>query len=223
VIAPELETKSGKKSRNPQIRLEQIAPREAEETNLLHWLSTYPRYQAKVAVIDGAHLLGEAAANALLKILEEPPKYARIILIAPSRTLVMPTLASRSTEIAFAPVPQAALHHLTTDPEVLAFGEGCVGKVRWALENPDSFNRLQSRVDGVLESLRAGPAHTLEALKLLNEFDQPWPYLAKRLKEQVGPEDPRYKHILESLSRATDALEAYVSEDLVLTWLATAL
>lgn len=116
-IAPEYETKTGRKARAPQIRLEQIAPRDGTETqSLLDWIVTYPRFKSKVAVIDGAHFLGEAAANALLKVLEEPPSFARIILIAPSRELVLPTLVSRSLEVSFAPVPQALLQTLTTDP-----------------------------------------------------------------------------------------------------------
>ena len=120
-IAPQSETKSGKKARLPQIRLEQIAPREGEEPNLLDWMATYPRFKAKVAVIDGAHWLGEPAANALLKVLEEPPAYAHLVLIAPSHELVLPTLKSRCLEVSFAPLPQATLQAPCSDPEVLAF------------------------------------------------------------------------------------------------------
>lgn len=220
-VSPEAETKSGKKARNPQIRLEQIAPREdSEDTSLLNWITTYPRYKAKVAVIDGAHLLNESAANALLKVLEEPPTYARLILIAPSREVVLPTLVSRSLEVGFAPVPQAVLETLTRDPDILAFAEGAVGKVRWALENPAEFGKLTGRTDGVIESLRSGPARSLEALKLLLELDDALPYLGRRLCQTLQPESPQYAQSLQTLSRAQDAMSAYVSEDLVQTWLA---
>lgn len=220
-IAPEYETKTGRKARIPQIRLEQIAPREDTETqSLLDWIVTYPRFKAKVAVIDGAHFLGEAAANALLKVLEEPPSFARIILIAPSRELVLPTLVSRSLEISFAPVPQALLQTLTTNPEVLAFAQGAPGKVRWALEHPAEFERLVSRTQGVLEALQAGPAQTLEALKLLAEAEETLPYLGRQLKQHFSIDSPTYKAALEAIARAQEARAAYVSEDLVQTWLA---
>ncbi len=219
-VAPEAETKSGKKARNPQIRLEQIAPREdSEDTSLLTWISTYPRFKAKVAVIDAAHLLNESAANALLKVLEEPPAYARLILIAPSREIVLPTLVSRSLEVGFAPVPQTLMQSLTSDPDILAFAEGAVGKAKWAIQNPAEFGKLTSRTDGVIEALGSA-AQTLEALKLLSDLDDPLPYLARRLRQTLNPETPQYAQALQNLSRAQDAMEAYVSEDLVQTWLA---
>jgi len=218
-IAPEVETKTGRKARNPQIRLEQIAPREDGGENLLEWLSTYPRFRAKVAVIDGAHLLNEPAANALLKVLEEPPAYARLILIAPSRELVLPTLASRSLELAFGPLPEELLRGLTPDPEILAYAEGSVGRVRWALENPERFNQLVGRVQGVLQGLEKGPAQTLEALGPLLDSEGGLNYLALKLARALPPEDPRRAEVLLSFQRAQEALSAYVSEELVLNWL----
>lgn len=220
-IAPQAETKSGKKARVPQIRLEQIAPREeGEDGNLLDWISTYPRHKVKVAVIDGAQFLGEPAANALLKVLEEPPAYARLILIAPSRETVLPTLVSRSLEVAFAPLPEAVLRTLTPDPDILAFAEGSVGKARWALENGAEFGKLTGRTDGVIEALSSGPAQTLEALKLLLELDDTLPYLGRRLRQSFPPESRQYRQALESVAEAQDALAVYVGEDLVHTLLA---
>lgn len=220
-IAPDLETKGGKRARAPQIRLEQIAPREGEEgENLLDWISTYPRYRVKVATIDGAHLLNESAANALLKVLEEPPAYTRLILIAPGRETVLPTLVSRSLEVAFAPLPEALLRTLSPDPEVLGFAEGSVGKARWALEHPAEFAQLTGRAEGVLEALRTGPAPALEALRLLLELEGGLSYLSRRLRQAWAPESPQYRQALQSLAEAQDALEGYVSEDLVQTLLA---
>jgi len=220
-IAPQSETKTGRKARVPQIRLEQIAPREgSEEVSLLDWIATYPRYKAKIVVIDGAHWLGEPAANALLKVLEEPPAYARLILIAPSRELVLPTLVSRSLEVGFAPLPQTVLQSLSTDPEVLAFAQGSVGKMRWALEHPGEFGKLVSRTQGVLEALQTGPAQSLEALKLLSEIEDALPYLGRCLGQSFSVESPTHIEVLEALSRAQAAYAAYVSEDLVQTWLA---
>jgi DNA polymerase III subunit delta' len=219
-VSPQIETKSGRKARNPQIVLDQIAPREESEGgSLLEWLQTYPRHKAKVGVIDGAHLLNESAANALLKALEEPPAFARLILIAPSREVVLPTLVSRSLEISFAPLPEAVLHQLTTDPEVLTFAEGSYGKAHWAINNPAEFGKLTGRTEGVLEALQTSPAQTLEALKLLLELDDALPYLSRKLRQTIPPESPSYRETLETFHRASEALSAYVSEDLVQTWL----
>ena len=215
-IAPETETKGGKRARNPQILLEQIAPREEGGENLLDWLSTHPRHRAKVAVIDGAHLLNEPAGNALLKILEEPPTYARIILIAPSRELVLPTLASRSLEVAFGPLPEPILRQLSPDPAVLAYAGGAVGRARWALEHPLEFQKLLARAGGVVESARSGPAQTQQALRALGELEGGLDYLARCL----DAESPRRYDALEALAQAQEALGAYVGEELTYTWLA---
>lgn len=55
----------------------------------------------KIAVIFNAETLRIEAANSLLKLLEEPQGNALIILVAPVRSLVLPTIASRAVEIRF--------------------------------------------------------------------------------------------------------------------------
>lgn len=67
------------------------------------------RAHAKVYILDNAGLLRGAAANALLKTLEEPPAGVMFILIARSVASVMPTIVSRCQQIPFAIVsPDAA-------------------------------------------------------------------------------------------------------------------
>ncbi len=58
----------------------------------------------KVVIIDGAENLGPAAANALLKTLEEPPPGTVIILISTSLSLLLPTIISRCQKIRFQPL-----------------------------------------------------------------------------------------------------------------------
>ena len=59
------------------------------------WLRVKPAGKAKVLVIEGADAMQDAARNALLKILEEPPEAAYFILTAQKRSAVMPTILSR--------------------------------------------------------------------------------------------------------------------------------
>lgn len=67
------------------------------------------RARAKVYILDNAGLLRGAAANALLKTLEEPPAGVMFILIARSVASVLPTIVSRCQQIPFAIVsPDAA-------------------------------------------------------------------------------------------------------------------
>lgn len=55
----------------------------------------------KVFVIDDAECMNEQAQNALLKVLEEPPMYATIILISSNKEKLLNTIKSRIVEIQF--------------------------------------------------------------------------------------------------------------------------
>jgi len=51
--------------------------------------------QNRVFIIEDAHRMNEQAQNALLKVLEEPPKNVIFILLTTSRTLLLDTIISR--------------------------------------------------------------------------------------------------------------------------------
>ena len=61
--------------------------------------------QRKIAVIHPADEMAEAAAHALLKILEEPPPETQIILIVERAASLLPTLRSRCQLVRFCPLP----------------------------------------------------------------------------------------------------------------------
>ncbi|MFH1847127.1 MAG: DNA polymerase III subunit delta' [Candidatus Omnitrophota bacterium] len=81
------------------IKIEKI--REAKER-----LSLRP-YEApfNVCVIENAHMMTVNAANALLKLMEEPPGESVIILISNKKELLLATVLSRCTEIRFRYLP----------------------------------------------------------------------------------------------------------------------
>ena len=49
----------------------------------------------KVYIIDEVHMLSQAAFNAFLKTLEEPPSYAKFILATTEKHKIIPTILSR--------------------------------------------------------------------------------------------------------------------------------
>ena len=59
------------------------------------WLRVKPAGKAKTLIIERADTMQDAARNALLKILEEPPEAVYFILTAEKRSAVMPTILSR--------------------------------------------------------------------------------------------------------------------------------
>ncbi len=66
----------------------------------------------KFVLIFDAHLLsmGQAeSANALLKILEEPPPYTTVILVTDKKNQLLPTILSRCQQIDFAPLEKEVI------------------------------------------------------------------------------------------------------------------
>ncbi|MDE2207207.1 MAG: hypothetical protein KGK12_11270 [Armatimonadetes bacterium] len=59
----------------------------------------------RVYILDGAERMSPAAANSLLKVLEEPPDYAIFMLLATHASRVLPTIVSRCRSIRLHPAP----------------------------------------------------------------------------------------------------------------------
>lgn len=116
-VAPAATTGSGRAKRDPEIRIDQLVRREQGDPEPLGpWLVTRPRYRVRVGVIDQAGSMNAAAANSFLKMLEEPPAWALVVLVAAGPEELLPTVASRCVTIRFGAVdPAAALHALGTD------------------------------------------------------------------------------------------------------------
>ena len=72
--------------------------------------------KARVFLIDEADKLNDASANALLKVLEEPPKTSHLILITARPAMLLPTILSRCQMIRFSPLrPEEIESHLLTN------------------------------------------------------------------------------------------------------------
>jgi len=81
------------------IRIDQIRDLQRE-------LSHRP-YEGKrrVCIVAGSDRMRQEAANALLKILEEPPLHTVLVLLASNFDLMLPTITSRCQRIPFDPLP----------------------------------------------------------------------------------------------------------------------
>lgn len=69
----------------------------------------------RVAIIDAADELNTQAANALLKMLEEPPKDAVLFLVAHQPARLLPTIRSRCRTLRLAPLEPAAMADVLAD------------------------------------------------------------------------------------------------------------
>jgi DNA polymerase-3 subunit delta' len=92
----------------------------------------------RVVIVDGADEMNRNAANALLKILEEPPRRALLLLVAHSPGRLLPTIRSRCRRFPLAPLSAAIVAELLAryrpelDPaaamSVTALAEGSIGR-----------------------------------------------------------------------------------------------
>jgi DNA polymerase III subunit delta' len=65
-----------------------------------------PTARRRVFILDGAETMRWDLSNVFLKILEEPPESATLILLAPSPYQLLPTIVSRCFQFFFAPLSQ---------------------------------------------------------------------------------------------------------------------
>jgi DNA polymerase-3 subunit delta' len=152
----------------PEIRLEQIR-------EVARFLSRPPLEASRsVVVLEHAETMAEAAANGLLKTLEEPGR-ATLILIAPSADALLPTLVSRCQRIPFQRLDPAAMMQVLTQtnnaeilqhPDVLALAQGSPG------EAIAHWQQLQSIPPDLLEAASHRPTSLRSSLDLARQITQ---------------------------------------------------
>jgi DNA polymerase-3 subunit delta' len=117
-----------------------------------------PLGRRRVFILDGAETMRWDLSNIFLKVLEEPPESATLILLAPNPFLLLPTIRSRClqfslTALATREVEEILRTHTKLTPEqrklAAQYSEGCPGT---AMElNIEAVARLQRDALNVLE------------------------------------------------------------------------
>ena len=117
----------------------------------------------RVVIVDGAEEMNRNAANAVLKILEEPPSRALLLLVSHSPGRLLPTIRSRCRRLMLAPpaAPIAAeligrFRPQLDEVEAAALAAICAGSIGRALELADSGGLALYR--SVLDLLSQTPA-----------------------------------------------------------------
>jgi DNA polymerase III subunit delta' len=127
----------------------------------------------RVAIVDAVDELNRAGANALLKVLEEPPQRALLLLVCHSASRVLPTLRSRCSILPMRPLAQsdvagalaASVGSSVDDPHVEAAAAAADGSVARALAFLDEDAlALRQRTLDELDRLPSLNTNTLHAL-----------------------------------------------------------
>lgn len=66
----------------------------------------------RIALIDGAEDMNASAANAILKVLEEPPRRTVLLLVSHAPGRLLPTIRSRVRRLALRPLPDATVSEI---------------------------------------------------------------------------------------------------------------
>lgn len=168
VTATEADELGLRRKSPPQIRLTQVR-------EITQFLSRPPLESSRaVVIIEGAETMAEAAANGLLKTLEEPGA-ATLILLAPAPSALLPTLVSRCQQVPFRRLSAADMatvlrqngyEALLNQPDVLAMAQGSPGQAIAA------WQQLQMLPEPLLQAVRQPPRQLRQALDLARTIAQ---------------------------------------------------
>ncbi len=175
----------------------------------------------RVAIVDGAEDLNQNSANALLKILEEPPSRAILILVCSAVGRLPATIRSRCRQLRLAPLSDAVMSRLLARyvPErgqderdrLITLADGSIGRAL-ALAEEDGI-AVAALVDGLLAALPEVPlsrGHAVADALGRNEtgfrlFTDQFASIAAMVRDTVrGRADPEQQRLA-----ATRPLEAW--------------
>jgi DNA polymerase-3 subunit delta' len=137
----------------------------------------------RVAIVDAVDDLAREGANALLKVLEEPPARALLLLVSHSPGRELPTIRSRCRRLLLRPVPDddlraalaAATERDAADPEIAQAAGGADGSIARAL--------------ALLEG--EGLALREQVLAALAQLPNPDPRALHAMAEKLAGTDPQ--------------------------------
>ena len=136
-----------------------------------------PYKSYKIYVFDEAQKMTVEAQNALLKTLEEPPKYAIIILITNNKEALLDTKKSRCEIIKFTPIPLRDISNylITTGVDekrasLLAnFSRGSMQKAI-ELSNSEDFYMMREEIQKYVQTFLSG--NLIEIMDIQNSIEK---------------------------------------------------
>lgn len=133
----------------------------------------------KVYIVDHAEKMNEAAQNALLKTIEEPPQYVVILLLTTNKETFLPTIRSRCVALQMHPVSDELIcNYLQTvlgvsEEEALlctAFAQGNLGKAA-NLSGSEDFLQIKLATVQLMKRIKEIDLYELtQAVKQIGEY-----------------------------------------------------
>lgn len=115
---------------------------------------------ARFFIVDEADKMNDAASNALLKTLEEPPAASHIFLVSSRPDALLPTIRSRCQTLRFAPIAASEIENYLSNDKKLAPEDAALlarlsgGRLGYALGTDlEKFRAARAAMLKVLESI----------------------------------------------------------------------
>lgn len=202
------------------IKVESIRELVEETSSLPSWAPL------KIFVIDDADRLTSAAANALLKVLEEAPPKVRFFLLSEQLETVMPTIQSRCAIVPYRRLPESlVLEKLLkiTEDETKArvctrIGEGSLGRSLRCFVSGQLV--LRDEMSAILDhASRKDLSALFSAVNKVTDLPLGVTFLVQLLHDMVivalAPEKVIHLDILETLKRLAAQMKASVVHQLL--------
>jgi DNA polymerase-3 subunit delta' len=185
-----------------------VAPKRVllvDQMRLIEREANYRPYEgkARVFLIEDADKMNEQAANALLKVLEEPPHTSHIVLLTSRPANLLPTIRSRCQMIRFSPLTTTEIEKHLVQNKIAGAGEA---RMRARVARGSLGRAIAGELDDYVEQ-RSAMLQILKALALNDDRIQ-----LLRSAEEFN--DARHKDEYES---RLDILETLIRDAWLLT------
>lgn len=189
-----------------------------------------------VVIIDGSDHMNGPAQNALLKLLEEPPRNIHFILTAHNIKRLLPTILSRVQQIPVQKISKSAslelIQSLTEDPienqkiqQLLFLAEGLPAELSRLVTDEAYFDRYRQAIDIARELVNGDRITKIHQSTLVSK-DRDLALLALsfaiKIIESTLPKQPSKSSItkLENLAHAHDMIRLHGNINLIVLGLA---
>jgi len=171
----------------------------------------------KIYIIDPAEAMNAAAANALLKGLEEPPENSYFMLLSSNPQSLLVTVRSRSQSYTFAPLTMEEMRQFGGEELALRWSRGSIGTLRTldlgALQERrrQALRFLETAIGAKEEEFRELIAASGNLSRSKDEFESNTAMLASLLEDVLYLQENLKERIVnvdtvEELQRLSDSL-----------------
>ena len=143
---------------------------------LNQWIELKLYGDRKIYIIPNADTMNIPAQNSLLKILEEPPLYCIIILIAQNSNAFLDTVLSRAVRIRFSPLDEALVADYLIKNGILSgdkaytaasMSGGSIGEAMKIAENEELYELRDETVERLMKILSSAYKNSFDFVKFL--------------------------------------------------------